>query len=137
MATIKSNHDGPLGLPRGPVVDPGKSVKVDIPGYDRFLRMHSVGRAWLDAGVIEIVGEELATKPAPIAPSTPGQNGTAGDPNADQPKAVAEVLAMASDGSVHFMSFKAEAAKLLGADLPAKKAEIVAMLEELATKPEA
>lgn len=128
MATIKSNHDGPLGLPRGPVVDPGKSVKVDIPGYDRFLRMHSVGRAWLDAGVIEIVGEkELATKPAPVTPPT-------GD---DQPKTAAEVLAMAEDKSVAFATFKSAAVKLLGDDTPAKKADIVAMLEELATKPEA
>ena len=130
MTVIKSNHTRPLGLPRGPVVEPGKSVKVDVPGYDRFLCLHSVGRAWLDAGVIEIVGgEELATKPAPATPAT-----QTGD---DQPKTAAEVLAMATDSSVHFMSFKVEAAKLLGPDLPAKKADIVAMLEELATKPEA
>ena len=125
MTVIKSNHTGPLGLPRGPVVEPGKSVNVDVPGYDRFLRLHSVGRAWLDAGVIEIVGGgELATKPE-------GDGG-----GNEQPKTAAEVLAMAADSSVHFMSFKVEAAKLLGPDLPAKKADIVAMLEELATKPE-
>ena len=127
MTVIKSNHTGPLGLPRGPVVEPGRSVKVDMPGYDRFLRMHSVGRAWLDAGVIEIVkGEDLATKPDPAAPS-----------GADQPKTAAEVLAMAGDKSIAFMTFKVAAAKLLGPDLPSKKADIVATLEELATKPEA
>lgn len=136
MTIIKSNHTGPLGLPRGPVIEPGKSVKVDQPGYGRFLRMHAVGGAWLAAGVIEIVGEkELSTKPAPVAPPSPVPNGTAGDPNADQPKTAAEVLAMANE--VHFQTFRTEAAKLLGDDVPAKKADIVAALEELATKPEA
>src|SRR5690606_11705319 len=105
MTIIKSNHTGPLGLPRGPVVEPGKSVKVDVPGYDRFLRLHAVGSAWLAAGVIEIVsGEERATAPVPPAP--PAQIGTAGDPNADLPKTAAEVLAMANE--VHFQTFKAE-----------------------------
>jgi hypothetical protein len=126
MTVIKSNHTGPLGLPRGPVVEAGKSVNVDIPGYDRFLRLHSVGSAWLAAGVIEIVGtKELATKPE-------DEGGGDGD---DQPKTAAEVLAMANE--VHFQTFKTEAAKLLGDDMPAKKADIVAALEELATKPEA
>lgn len=54
----------------------------------------------------------------------------------EQPKTAAEILAMAADNSVRFMSFKGEAAKLLGSDLPAKKADIVAILEELATKPD-
>lgn len=124
MTTVKSNHSGPLGLPRGPVINPGASVKVDAPGYDRFLRMHAVGRAWLAAGVIEIV-EERAT-----APVQQPQGG--GDP--DQPKTAAEVLAMAD--KVHFQTFKAEAAKVLGDNMPSKKDEIVAALEERATAPE-
>jgi len=127
MTVIKSNHSGPLGLPRGPVIEPGKSVKVDVPGYGRFLRMHAVGRAWLAAGVIEIVGEERATAPDPSQ-----QQGQQGDP--DQPKTAAEVLAMAD--KVHFQTFKAEAAKLLGDEMPSKKDEIVAALEERATAPE-
>src|SRR5690606_18974041 len=123
-AVIKSNHTGPLGLPGGPVIEPGKTVKVELQGYTRFLRLHAVGRAWLDAGVIEIVeGEEQATAPVP---SDSGED--------EQPKTAIEVLAMAD--TVHFMTFKVEAAKLLGPDLPAKKADIVALLEELATKPE-
>ncbi|TKT79981.1 hypothetical protein [Aquamicrobium sp. LC103] len=46
----------------------------------------------------------------------------------------AEVLAMAEDGSVPFMAFKAAAAKLLGAATPTKKDEIVAALVELGNK---
>ena len=133
MTVIKSNHTGPLGLPRGPVVEPGKSVKVDVPGYDRFLRLHAVGSAWLAAGVIEIVsGEERATAPVPAAP--PAQNGTSGDPNADLPKTAAEVLSMAD--KVHFQTFKAEAIKVLGEDAPSNKADLIAALEERATAPE-
>ncbi|MFW8696311.1 hypothetical protein ACOI9Y_37670, partial [Mesorhizobium japonicum] len=45
----------------------------------------------------------------------------------------AEVLALA-DGN--FMEFKSAASKLLGDKTPEKKAEIVAALEVLATKPE-
>lgn len=127
-AVIKSNHTGPLGLPGGPVIEPGKTVKVELQGYARFLRLHAVGRAWLDAGVIEIVeGEERATAPVP-SDSYPSSG------EDEQPKTAAEVLAMAD--TVHFMTFKVEAAKLLGPDLPTKKAEIVALLEELATKSE-
>lgn len=123
MAVIKSNHTCPLGLPRGPVVDPGKSVKVDLPGYGRFLRLHTVGSAWLAAGVIEIVeGEEQAT-----APDDEGGDG-------DQPKTASEVLAMVD--AVHFQTFKAEAIKVLGDGAPSKKEEIIAALEERATAPE-
>ncbi len=52
-----------------------------------------------------------------------------------EPKTAAEVLAMANDPAVPFMTFKSAAAKLLGDALPAKKPEIIAALEELATKP--
>lgn len=51
----------------------------------------------------------------------------------DGTKTAAEVLALA-DGN--FMAFKSAASKLLGDKIPDKKAEIVAALEELATKPE-
>jgi len=53
----------------------------------------------------------------------------------EEPKTAAEVLSMASNPEVQFMSFKAAATKLLGDKTPAKKDEIVAALEELATKP--
>jgi len=48
---------------------------------------------------------------------------------------VAEVLAMADDKDVPFMSFKSAASKILGDKTPSTKVEIVAALEELATKP--
>lgn len=126
MTVIKSNHTSPLGLPRGPVIEPGKSVKVDVPGYARFLRMHNVGRTWLDAGVIEILDEERAT-----APDNPPDGS---QPPADQPKTAAEVLAMAD--KVHFQTFKAEAVKVLGEGAPSNKADLIAALEERATAPE-
>jgi len=54
----------------------------------------------------------------------------------DEPvKTPADVLAMATDATVQFMSFKAAATKLLGDKTPSKKDEIVAALEELATQP--
>ncbi|WP_276120375.1 hypothetical protein [Pararhizobium qamdonense] len=53
----------------------------------------------------------------------------------EQPKSAAEVLAMATDPNVQFMSFKSAATKLLGEGTPANKAEIIAALEDLATKP--
>ncbi|WP_085035216.1 hypothetical protein [Ensifer aridi] len=51
------------------------------------------------------------------------------------PKTALEVLEMAKDPNVQFMSFKSAAAKLLGEKTPAKKDEIIAALEELATQP--
>ncbi|UPT53450.1 hypothetical protein [Synechococcus phage Ssp-JY39] len=53
--------------------------------------------------------------------------------NAGEAKSATKVLAMA-DGN--FMAFKSAASKLLGDATPAKKDEIVAALEELATTPE-
>jgi hypothetical protein len=54
----------------------------------------------------------------------------------DEPaKTPADVLAMANDPNVPFMSFKSAAAKLLGDKTPSKKDEIVAALEDLATQP--
>lgn len=50
----------------------------------------------------------------------------------DDTKSAADVLAMA-DGN--FMAFKSAASKLLGDKTPDKKAEIVAALEDLATRP--
>jgi hypothetical protein len=62
------------------------------------------------------------------------RSGDAGDADKGSTKTAAEVLAMAEDGTP-FMTFKAEAEKLLGEKTPAKKVEIVAALEELATNP--
>lgn len=52
-----------------------------------------------------------------------------------EPKTAAEVLEMAKDPNVQFMSFKAAATKLLGDKTPAKKDEIIGALEDLATQP--
>lgn len=57
------------------------------------------------------------------------------DEEASDTKSVTEVLAMADDKDVPFMSFKAAASKLLGDKTPPKKDEIVLALMELATKP--
>lgn len=51
---------------------------------------------------------------------------------------VTEILAMAEDNTVHHKTLKAAASKLLGPDHPANsRSEIIAALEELATKPAA
>lgn len=44
-------------------------------------------------------------------------------------KSVDEVLAMADDSNVQFMTFKSEASKILGDDTPSKKDEIIAALK--------
>lgn len=54
----------------------------------------------------------------------------------DEVKSAADVLAMFGDKSIPFMSARAEAAKLLGDAMPAKKPDIIAALEDLATRPE-
>lgn len=59
------------------------------------------------------------------AKSEPEQSGS------DAAKTPTEVLAMADDPAIPFMSFKAAAAKLLGDATPAKKDEIVAALKAL------
>lgn len=51
------------------------------------------------------------------------------------PRTALDVLAMANDSSIEFMTFKAAARKLLGNDTPSTKAEIVAALEDKATRP--
>ncbi|EJL54874.1 hypothetical protein PMI09_02190 [Rhizobium sp. CF122] len=69
-----------------------------------------------------------------LSGSTKGKEPATGA-GGDEPKTAAEVLAMAGDGSVQFMTFKAAAKELLGDKTPASKAEIVAALEDLATQP--
>lgn len=62
-------------------------------------------------------------------------NGENAGETGDHPKTAKEVLDMANDPAVQFMSFKSAAAKLLGDKTPSKKDEIIAALEELATQP--
>jgi hypothetical protein len=64
-----------------------------------------------------------------------GASKTAVNQDSDGPKTALEVLEMAKDPNVQFMSFKSAATKLLGDKTPSKKDEIVAALEELATQP--
>ncbi|MFQ6184380.1 hypothetical protein ACLMJV_20840 [Sinorhizobium meliloti] len=64
-----------------------------------------------------------------------GVSKAASNQDGDGPKTVLEVLEMAKDQNVQFMSFKSAAKKLLGEKTPSTKDEIVAALEELATQP--
>lgn len=124
MTNIRSNYGAPLALPGGPTIPPKATVAVD---RWRFIRNAYVVQAWLEAKVIEVVGEdeERATAPDPASSSAPAT---------DQPKTAAEVLAMVD--KVHFQTFKAEAVKVLGDGAPSTKGELIAALEERATAPE-
>lgn len=92
---------------------------------------------------LEKLRAELAEKNAEIDRLKSGtkSTGKAGstvktkEPTADADKTAAEVLAMANDSNVEFMTFKAAARKILGEDTPATKAEIIAALEDKATQP--
>ncbi|MGH0280753.1 hypothetical protein [Sinorhizobium meliloti] len=64
-----------------------------------------------------------------------GVSKSASNQDGDGPKSALEVLEMAKDQNVQFMSFKSAAKKLLGEKTPSTKDEIVAALEELATQP--
>jgi len=88
--------------------------------------------------VIEVDGDTvpawLVNKVRP-AGETSGKKLVVNPAEGDSPKTALEVLEMAKDPNVQFMSFKAAANKLLGEKTPAKKDEIIAALEELATQP--
>ncbi len=97
---------------RAVYIHPGETRDVDLEGVDlekakrlRFLKIEGVSKA--------------------AASSLDG----------DGPKTALEVLEMAKDQNVQFMSFKSAAKKLLGDKTPATKDEIVAALEEMATQP--
>lgn len=67
MTVVTNNHTSPLGLPRGLVIQPGTSVRVD---NWRILRNHAVVAAWLAAGVLSVEdGTEQSAKVerAPVA----------------------------------------------------------------------
>lgn len=71
MTVVTNNHTSPLGLPRGLVIQPGASVRVD---NWRILRNHAVVAAWLAAGVLSVEdGTEQPAKVerAPVAVSAP------------------------------------------------------------------
>jgi len=75
MTVVTNNHTSPLGLPRGLVIQPGASVRVD---NWRILRNHAVVAAWLAAGVLSVedgtehpAKVERAPVAVPVAVSAP------------------------------------------------------------------
>ncbi|TLX12474.1 hypothetical protein [Rhizobium sp. MHM7A] len=141
---------GPRGLNAisGPVlVDPGQTVEVEVYAREQ---PHIEAAGWFDvkgsytdnpdasgpalkavaadtASELEGLKKQLAERDAELAKLKAQQD--------EPPKTAAEVLEMAKDQNVQFMSFKAAASKLLGDKTPSKKDEIIAALEDLATKP--
>lgn len=147
---ITNTQPGPRGINtvNGPVlVEPGQTVEVEIFAREK---AHIKASKWF-----EVEGDYIDNPGVTAAPALKdaAQNVDAeldrlraqlAERDAelaklkaqdDQPKTAAEVLAMANDPNVQFMSFKSAASKLLGDKTPAKKDEIVAALEDLATKP--
>ncbi|MGR9477003.1 hypothetical protein [Rhizobium leguminosarum] len=147
-----NTQPGPRGLNAisGPVlVDPGQTVEAEVYAREQ---QHIEAAGWFEvegsytdnpdrafgptlkavatgtASELDGLKKQLADRDAEIAKLK------AKKPD-EEPKTAAEVLAMASNPDVQFMSFKAAAQKLLGDKTPAKKDEIVAALEDLATKP--
>lgn len=114
--TLQNTRPGGFGIPGGPVIAGGATLEVEAADW-KTVKDHPVVKAWVDAGhlTIESDGDD--------------------DDGGDASKSVTDVLAMATDPNVQFMSFKAAASKLLGEKTPAKKDEIIAALEELATQP--
>lgn len=108
---ITNSDKGPRGVNTkdGPVlIDPGHSIDADL--------------SEAELKVAKATGWFEFRKEASKKDDGPGDI-----------KSAAEVLALA-DGN--FMAFKSAASKLLGDKTPSSKAEIVAAIEELATKPE-
>lgn len=93
---------------------------------------HVVDTTVIDNSELEGLRIQLAEKNAEIERlrrNAPGKQ-------ADAPeKSAADVLKMANDPSVEFMTFKAAARKVLGDATPPTKAEIIAALEDKATAP--
>lgn len=54
----------------------------------------------------------------------------------DVDKAIGQVIAMASDPAVQFLTFRSSAKKIIGDAIPSTKPEIVAALEALGKEPE-
>ncbi|OHV81620.1 hypothetical protein [Rhizobium sp. LCM 4573] len=85
---------------------------------------------------VELEGKELEqAKRLPFLKIEGASSKAASSQESESPKTALEVLEMAKDQNVQFMSFKSAAKKLLGEKTPATKDEIVAALEDLATQP--
>ncbi len=83
-----------------------------------------IDRSHVDNAEIEALQAEIAEKNAEI------ERLMRNAPVASAEKTAADVVKMASDPGVEFMTFKAAARKLLGEATPSTKAEIVAALED-------
>jgi hypothetical protein len=119
--TITNNRPGGFGIPGGPVIaGSGGSLEVEQKDWDA-VKDSPVVKAWIDANHLTVSGGKAEKKQEPSG--------------GDEPKTALEVLVMANATDVPFMAFKAAASKLLGDKTPAKKDEIIAALEELATQP--
>lgn len=93
---------------------------------------HVVDTTVIDNSELEGLRIQLAEKNAEIERLTRNVPGK----QADAPeKSAADVLKMANDPTVEFMTFKAAARKVLGDATPSTKAEIIAALEDKATAP--
>jgi hypothetical protein len=75
-------------------------------------------------------GSRPDAPPLPSAPRSPVAVEAPG-PDVDRSERIREVLAMASDKDVRFLTFKSAAVAVLGPDAPAKKGELIAALEAL------
>jgi hypothetical protein len=118
--TITNNRPGGFGIPGGPVIaGNGGTLEVQQKDWDT-VKDYPVVAAWLNAGHLKVSGAKAEKKQ---------EAGNGGD---DEPKTAEQVLSLQGG---QFMTFKSEAAKLLGDKTPATKAEIILALEELATQP--
>nr|WP_234804694.1 hypothetical protein [Sinorhizobium americanum] len=152
MMKVTNTQAGPRGINtvNGPVlIEPGETVEVEV--FDRE-KAHMEASKWFDVDgdytenpsvtaapalkeAAENTESELERLRAQLAERDAELAKLKAEQQEEQPKTAAEVLDMAKDPNVQFMSFKAAASKLLGDKTPAKKDEILAALEELATKP--
>lgn len=149
---VTNTQKGPRGVNtvNGPVlIEPGEAVEVEIFAREQ---AHIEASAWFEIDgdyaddpvvvvgapalkqAAENTGSELERLQALLA-DRDAELAKLKAQQEEPPKTAAEVLEMAKDPAVQFMSFKAAAAKLLGDKTPAKKDEIIAALEDLATKP--
>jgi hypothetical protein len=148
-----NTQPGPRGVNtiNGPVlVDPKETVEVEVFARER---QHIEATKWFEVEGSYTDDPDASTAPSQTAAASDASDEIKGlrkelaDREAEiaklkaatkpdeEPKTAAEVLAMASNPDVPFMTFKAAATKLLGDKTPSKKDEIIAALEDLATKP--
>jgi hypothetical protein len=149
---VTNNQAGPRGINtvNGPVlIEPGETVEIEVFAREK---AHIEASKWFEIDgdytenpsvtaapalkeAADNVDSELERLKAQLAERDAELAKLKADQQEEQPKTPAEVLDMAKDPNVQFLSFKAAASKLLGDKTPAKKDEIIAALEDLATKP--